>query len=294
MGHIFHLSLLSHHFPVFDRSNIMSIVKGRRLQAYKDFTHYLSIPLATSSSRPQLHASFARFERKTSSIIPEGSVCNPDFVKLAMGRLKLYTKERVDACSKHLHGLDMREMLRVAAVNATGNPPRFTDLPYNDDAPPAFGMAVTVDSSQLKVDISGLLSPFVSPSQTGIISASAIDRTHRLQHFKHILLSSLFKADFLVTAYHNNNVTIVSTAIPSTWGYKAVYDRKTERWFHPGRPRSPKFDARDLIRGWKDHDWATNIQLEKLAVYALGSRERLPGGGAREKQMTEIDSIALP
>lgn len=151
----------------------MSIMKARRLQAYKDFTHYLSIPLATRSSRPQLHASFARFERETSSIIPEGSVHNPDFVMLALGRLKLNSKERVDACSKHLHGLDMHEMLRVAAVNAIGSPPRFTDLPYHGDAPPAFGVAVTVDFSPLKVDISGLVSPFVNPSHTANIFASA-------------------------------------------------------------------------------------------------------------------------
>lgn len=55
-----------------------------------------------------------------------------------------------------------------------------------------------------------------------------------------------------------------------------------------------KFDASDLVRGWKDHDWATNFQLGRLGVCALGITENYPGGGAWEKWMTEVDSIALP
>ena len=56
-------------------------------------------------------------------------------------------------------------------------------------------------------------------------------------------------------------------------------------------PKSPKVDTSDLVRGWKDRDWATNVQRERLGVYALGTTANLPGGGAREKWMTEVDSI---
>ncbi|CAF9906545.1 MAG: hypothetical protein ALECFALPRED_002427 [Alectoria fallacina] len=269
----------------------MSIIKARRSQAYKDFTHYLSIPLATRSSRPHLNASFARFERETSAKIPKGSVQNPDFVTLGLGRLKLNSKDRVDACLKHLHGLDMHEMLRVAAVNAIGRQPDFQSLPYEGATPHAFGVATTIDFSPLKVDVSGISCSH--PSHAVFLGSSVIDRTHWLQHFQHILLNSLFKAGFLVNAFHNQ-VGVVNTGLPSTWGHKRVYDRKTGRWYSPGRPRTPQFDARDLIQEWRDHDWVTNIQLEKLCVHGLGSRERLPDGGAREKRKTEIDSIALP
>ena len=57
---------------------------------------------------------------------------------------------------------------------------------------------------------------------------------------------------------------------------------------------APIIDARDLTRRWKDYEWATDIQLGKIGVYALGSKKMLPRGGARLKQMTEVDSIALP
>ena len=196
------------------------------------------------------------------------------------------------ACSRHLHGLDMREMLRVASVNAKSSPPNLTDFPYIGNVP-VFGMATTVDLSPLKVDVTGLFSPFDDPSQTRALRASIIDRTHRLLYFKHILLGSLFRAGFLANAFFDS-VAVVNTAVPTGWGYRGIYDRETRRWSHPKRPMAPKFDARDLIREWKDYEWATNIQLERIGIYALGSKDRLSGGGARLKQMTEVDSIALP
>ena len=271
----------------------MAARKPRKLVENKDFTHYLSIPIATRSSRPQLRASFARFERETAAIIPEGSVLNPDFARINLGRLNLRSKNRIDAFSKHLHGLDMHEMLRVAAVNAIDGPPKFSNLPYRGNAPCAFGVATKVDISPLKVDIFGIFSSVDNPSRTRVLRASAIDRTHRLQHFQHILLDSLFKADFLANAFHTT-IGVVDTALPAAWGHKGTFDRETRKWSHPGRPKSHEADAVDLIKGWKNYDWATNIQLENLGVYVLGSREKLPGGGSREKHMTEVDSIALP
>lgn len=179
----------------------MSVTKAGRLLPYEDFTHYLSIPIATRFSRPQLQASFARFERETSAIIPKGSVNNVDLVKLDLGRLKLKSEERIHACSKHLRGLDLREMLRVAAVNAMAGQPNPTDLPYRGNAAHAFGVATEIDFSPLKVDLSGIFSMYDDPSRTRTLRAIIIDRTHRLQHFQYMLLNSLFKADFLANAF---------------------------------------------------------------------------------------------
>ena len=218
---------------------------------------------------------------------------NPDYASLCLGRLRLKSKDSIDACSKHLHGLNVHEMLRVAAVNAVRGPPNFDDLPYIGSPSHAFGLTSNVDYSPLKVDISGLFSPFDHPSRTRSLRVLIVDRTHRLYHFQHILLESLFKADFLTNAYESS-IYVVSTAMPSTMGHRCLYDPKTGRWSYPGRGQAPKVDASGIIHRWKDYDWATDIQLEKLCVHALGSWERLPGGGVREKQMTEIDSIPLP
>lgn len=174
---------------------------------------------------------------------------------LDLGRLRLESEERFHACSKHLHGLDMREMLRVAAVNAIGSPPNLTDLPYTNNAP--FGMASTVDLSPLKVDISGIFSAIDDPSHTRTLRASVIDRTHRLQYFQHILLDSLFKAGFLANAFFNS-IAVVNTAVPTNWGLDRIYDPKTQRWSSPGRPGPPRIDARKVIRDWKDYSWATD------------------------------------
>ena len=238
----------------------MSATKARKLLPYEDFTHYLSIPIITRSSRPQLQASFARFERETSAIIPKGSVKDVDIVRLDLGRLKLQSEERIHACSQHLGGLDLHEMLRVAAVNAMAGQPNPTDLPYIGDAAHAVGVATAIDFSPLKVDVSGLFSMYDDPSRTRALRALVIDRTHRLQHIQHLLLNSLFKADFLANAFHST-ILVVDTAVPLHWGYKGTYDRNTGRWSASGRPVAPKIDARDLIRRWKDYEWATDIQL---------------------------------
>ena len=184
-------------------------------------------------------------------------------------------------------------MLHVAAVNAMGGPPRFKDLPYHGEAPPAFEKATKLDLSPLKVDVSGLFSPYDCPSQTRSLRASAIDRTYRLQHFQHILLDSIFRADFLANAFYHST-QVVNTAAPTSWGHKGTYDPKTRTWYAPRRPKAPNVDARDLIHEWKDFERATNVQLESLCIYGLGSSERLPGGGVRLKQPTEVDSITLP
>lgn len=271
----------------------MSVVTRRPMVPYKDFTHYLCIPLVTPSSRPQLRASFAQFERETSRIIPEGSVLNPDFANTVLAILKLGSQKRIDACSKHLHGLDMHEMLRIAAVNATRGLPNFASLPYKGIVPSSLGVATTVENSALKVDISGIYSPTLSPSRTSNLRASIIDRTHRLQHFKHLLLESLFRAGFLAAVFYGR-MNILKTILSTGWIGGGVYHPETRHWTNLGRPKAPVIDASDLIRDWNGFEWATNVQLEKLCVTPLGYAEKLPGGRARQKQMKEIDSIPLP
>ena len=208
----------------------MSVTKAGRLQLYKDFTHYLGMPFVTLASRPQLQASFAHFEQETWSIIPKSSVVNPEIFYLPVGRLQLKSEKCIDACSQHLHKLDLGKMLCDASTAAMNGPPVFGDIPFAGDVK-AFGVATTMDLSPLKVDISGIFSPFEDPSQTRGLAAWVIDRTHRLQHFQDIILDSLFKAGFLANAFYNS-ITIMDIAVPVTWGYKGTYDRKTGYEIH--------------------------------------------------------------
>ena len=272
----------------------MSVATTRRWRPHIDFTHHLWIPLVTKSSRPQLLASFARFEQETSAIIPKGSLLNPEYAKVSLGNLKLKLKERISACSEHLHNMPVREMLRAAAVSAMRGPPRFSDLPYPYE-PPSLGVASKLDYSPLTVDISGMLAPH-GDSSTNSLSALVVDRTYRLEHFKHLVLKSLYEAGFLARA-HSSTMKFMLTKLAATWVEKGVYDPIAGRWKrkdYKERRRTPSVDASDLIQDWKDLEWATNVQLEKICIYNLGIMEPLPGGGAREKQIEEVDSIMLP
>lgn len=91
-----------------------------------------------------------------------------------------------------------------------------------------------------------------------------------------------------------NSILIANTALPINWGYRRIYDRSTGRYTSPGRPNAPNVDARDLIHGMKDYDWAASIQLEKLGVYDLGSTLKLRDRGAPMQQSKEVCSITLP
>ena len=186
--------------------------------------------------------------------------------------------------------MPVHEMLRVAAVSAVRGRPSFSDHAYQHE-PLSLGVARKLDYPPLKVDISGIHAPN-GDSSTSILVANIVDRTHRLEHFKHIILKSLSKAGFQATAPVASpyNTVLMMTRLTSWW-VKITYDPKTGRWT---TPTPPLVDASDLIRGWNDFQWATNVQLEKICIYKLGIMERLPDGGARQKQLVEVDSIKLP
>ena len=130
-------------------------------------------------------------------------------------------------------------------------------------------------------------------SPTNVLAAMVVDRTHRLEHFKHIIFKSLSKAGFQAVVAPHNTTSLMMTELCASWWGNDSYDPKTERW-NKKRPAAPLVDASDLIQGWNDFEWATNVQLEKVCIYKLGIMERLPGGGARQKQIAEVDSIMLP
>ena len=269
----------------------MSVARITPFRPHIDHTHYLGIPLVTAFSRPQLQASFARFERETPAIIPKGSVLNPEFAKFLLGSLELKSKKRINACSKHLRSMPVHEMLRVAAVSAMRDPTTFSDIPYQRE-PLSLGLASEPDCSPLKVDISGMSSPF-GRMPTQILGAMVVDRTHRLEHFKDIILKSLSEAGFCATAVPSF-MGLMMTRMLVVYPREGTYDKKTGRWNHKERPEDPKIDASDLIQGWNDFEWATNVQLEKICIYKLGMKERLPDGGVQEKQREEVASIMLP
>ena len=140
-----------------------------------------------------------------------------------------------------------------------------------------------------------MVSPY-GVSSTSVSSALGVDWTHRLEHFKHIFLNWSFEAGFLTIAVADK-VDLVMAGIIASWVEKGVYEPNTRRWKrrnYEERPRPPWVDARDLVRGWNDFDWAKDVHLGKICIYNLGIMESFPDGGAWEKQMVEVDSIMLP
>ena len=74
-------------------------------------------------------------------------------------------------------------MLRMAAVNAIGRRPNFDDLPYGGYVCPARVWGRNYSrffARESRCICPPPPPPFDSPSQTSVLSASGIDRTHRL------------------------------------------------------------------------------------------------------------------
>ena len=205
---------------------------------------------------------------------------NPNFANLGLGVLKLESKERINACLKHLHDMPVRKMLRVAAMGALVH--KVLSRAWDRG----------LDYSPLKVDISGIFSRH-GDSPTTVFSAEVIDPTQRLVHFKREILKSLSEAGFRATALPDE-MNLMMTRSNAWWPPKGTYDPKIGEWSKKGRPRPPLVDAGNLIRDWNKFEWATNVQLEKICIYDIGMMERLPGDEAWEKEMVEVDSIILP
>ena len=262
----------------------MSAAKIRQSLPSKLYTHYLCIPLVTQSSKPQFYASsldFARYAKTT--------VVNPDVAMLYLGQVKLESKERIDACLKHLHDLNLQEMLQAAAVSTTeshkNNSERFVKRPLE--------LATQTHESPLRVDVSGICMPFIYSSSTKAIGASAFDRTHRLEHFHHKIIDSLWEANFLPFGI-SNRVNVMIDVFPSYWTWKFRYSKDTGLWNTVGQPKDPAVTENYYTWGRNDFVWAKNVRLERLCVIPKDLIKSFSDSRAREKQMEEVDGIMLP
>ena len=150
--------IFSFHHSFHFLRKIMSATRARRLVSFKDFTHYLGISLSTPTSTPQFNASFARFAGTSSAVIPRLGICNPDILRLDLGRLKLKSERDFEACAKLLHNFDILDLIRVAATSTASDqltPVQNVPLPARRDS---LQRIIEIDHSPLKIDLSGLFS----------------------------------------------------------------------------------------------------------------------------------------
>lgn len=256
----------------------MSGAKVRMLAGLRDFTHTLSIPLATSASASQLDASFMRFQNDTSLIAPPAAIINPRFYNLLVARLNLPTSRHIDDFFAILRKYDMRKGLKAGPTVL--RPSSKLDAKVSSNSSIVKKGSFNAGISPIMIKLLGLnVGEGKNPASTPMLVAQPIDPTHRLPHFLLSLRKFLAATGSMVNPrsedtahqYRGDQVVIVNTLLVQWWKRG------------PGK-EIPKIDARHLIDEYRAYEWGTDIPLEEIRLEKLGSMAKCSDGSAVRKE----------
>ena len=265
-----------------------SIKFVKHANQFHNLTHFICIPLTTSSSRPLLQRSLGVLRESPAS----ASVPSEAFLPLGMLQLSLKipmslsTPSRFADAKKLLESLDLnsltRELLKPSHRERSISE-QHLELEKSLSLPPE------VDSTQslpLHVTLSSLVA---SPSITAdnrvfSLVAQCHDPTYGFRHlcnnlaiifaaaglFKQSTLSSSIRTDLKENKVRPPAVTLIKART------RGIVPSRT----HPGYFKTYKLgiDPRDLTRTFKDFVWAENIRLERLSICPLGLHKQLQRG----------------
>jgi activating signal cointegrator complex subunit 1 len=166
-------------------------------------THFLCLPLVTSTSRHQLQASLHAFgidvvkeTAENPAGIPEQSIRPVGTLHLTLGVMSLLTPERINNALATLKSLDLTDLLRADSSiieNATG---RRNDRDQGSDLRGKASRPLD-HAETLKVTLRGLASMH-EPSKTSVLFAKPVDEDLHLQSFCVKLRDVFAAADLLV------------------------------------------------------------------------------------------------
>ena len=265
----------------------------RRLTAQDmGMTHFLCIPLSTSTSRPMFSDAYRNIMNDPlSSSIPKPAFKYPEELHISLALLNLGAPQRLDQALNLLRTRDYEGILDNT----------FHSYAANTQCP-----AKTVPSSHsiLEVAVKGLylnplqpLSPHPDPKKSIHLHASVSDRSQLLPRVCADIFQMFRDADLVA-----NNITAGSrdqvqhllrglfTQMVSTKRLHTIVDNLD--------PSSEKMDVRfdptDLLHKHRDLIWAEPFKLEKLSIRELGLQDIFRDGRLISRGYKEIGSVPLP
>ena len=213
----FHLARQSTLHPSINPRTIMAPATKK-----PKLSHFLLLPLATPTSRPQLQASLHRFAADVTTpkdtddssneelTLPIKAIRPVSAIHFTIGVMSLLTPEQVEAACSFRRGLDVRSMLSAAAVAVgTSTNQLNATTPSSSPSPSAHSQATTrplnSQSSSvppqpppLHLSLTGLHS-LRAPTRTSSLHASPSSSTSpHLQPFAVALRTAFTSAGFLV------------------------------------------------------------------------------------------------
>jgi activating signal cointegrator complex subunit 1 len=164
------------------------------------------------------------------------------------------------------------------------------------------------NGSPLSIDLKGLVSMH-PPRSTSILYAEPVDSSQRLYSLC-LQLRDLFRnKGFLVpddrplklhativnTIYAKGNRQPPSQSLDSNAPGTAAGKLDDRSQGHGPNAKAPiRLEARNLVESYKDHTWASNLPIDRLAICEMGAKKVLDAeGNVVEERYTEVAHIRL-
>lgn len=238
-------------------------------------THFLCIPLVTTTSRPQLVESLAAFRTDVTNPqslggfdVPDGAVRPVGTLHLTLGVMSFPQGEDLGKALELLKSLKPREILSAIT------PPALPGMPTQPTGPPSDGATAPEANrpANLSITLKGLHSMH-QVEKTSILYAPPEDKLGTLQSFGE-KIRKLFKEAGLMSEDTRPlllHATIVNLIYVKGGRQKGAKGR--------GKWEKPVIDnAKGILDRYEDYVWMKDIPVEKIAICRMGAKPSLVNG----------------
>lgn len=289
-------------------------------------THFLCLPLVTTTSKPQLEASITSFRNAVCPDQPHATQTDDNAIRLhpkavrpvgalhcTLGVMSL-DDERLNKAIELLQSLDIGQLL-LSAIGPESTPlgpiidPQEAPnrcQPSSDDGDAGQPPAHTSTSSMLQRPISPPVTRGSSqvtsrgsvkidlrglvsmhaPEKTSIVYIEPHDPSGRLYPLCVALQDVFRRSDLLVP--DDRRLKLHATIV------NTIYTKGRRSQGHGPQANAPlKIDARALLEKYRDSVWAEDVVLDRIAICEMGAKKRIENGVAVSEEYTEVASVPL-
>lgn len=168
-------------------------------------THFLCLPLITSTNRPQIATALDKLRKDVESHtpVPPKAVRPVGTLHLTLGVMSL-SPSQLDDATKHLQDLDIGQLLRGITTQRVAEEAADTQMVSEGfgaveypGGNPLMNAAMAADPDSLVVELRGLV-PMQKPRQTSILYAEPRDESGRLMRFAESVRSVFVEKEWVV------------------------------------------------------------------------------------------------
>lgn len=258
-------------------------------------THFLCLPLVTSSSRPHLQATISRFatevqlqntilgsssdttgEDASKLQIPPAALRPVGVLHFTLGVMSLRNPDQLEGACSFLRELDIRKLLKEAEAGEMDKPDAEAEAGTKNEE------AIDVKPSPLKLTLSNL-HPMQSPKKTTSLYIAPVDASPALTPFCVNLQTAFRERDLLVSDKRplRLHATVLNT----------IYVKGGKR---RSKKAPAKIDATQLIEKYKDYEWVKDMRIDRVAICEMGAKRVMEGDEEVDRVYTEVCSVPLP